>query len=373
MGLGRRARSALPALAATAALALLVAGWASVRPGTLPGTAHIPYTQAVTFGYSAPGPAGPAYAGRPLVTGDPVFLRLVPTLQVSADYTFSSPSAAALTGSATMVADLALANGWHRTVPLAAARSFTGTTVHLSAALTPATLLALAAKVAAQTGVPAGSYTVSVGPDVQIAGRLSQHPVSATFSPRSSFTLDALQLTPTAGGAATPGQTGTLAVPATHPATVSALGHSMPLGRLRTWALGLALLAGAAAAAGYQLSRTGPADPQGAITSRYAALLVPVACDVEVPAGQVVDVESIDVLARIARKYDRLVLHQVRHGRHTYLVADDGCLYRYAPNPQPPAPALGTPHGPQGQPPPVPAQPTGPGWVEGDRSPAPTR
>jgi len=110
---------------------------------------------------------------------------------------------------------------------------------------------------------------------------------------------------------------------------VSARSTSPPRG-------GLALLAGAAA---YQLSRTSPIALEGAVTGKYAALLVPVAPEIEVPAGRVVDVESIDVLARIAGKYERLIRHQVRNGRHAYLVADDG---RWLPVPvhtRPPASA----------------------------------
>lgn len=358
--LARQARSALPALAVTAGVAMVVAGYALTRPATRVASSSVPYTQAVTFGYSAPGPPGPTYSGQPLTTGDPVFLRLVTTLQVSADYSFSSTAPAVIAGSGRMVADLQLANGWHRTLPLNGTQQFDGTRVRLTATLDPAELLALGGQVAAETGVPASSYTVAVGPDLQIAGQLSSHSLTATFAPRFSFSLNSLQLKPDGhGDMSPPSQSGTLSVPSTRAATVSVLGRRVGVGNLRLLALAVALLAGAATAAAYRVSHSAVSDPDDAITAKYATLLVPVVPDVELSAQRIISVESMDALARIAQRYERLILHLVRDGRHAYFVEDDGCLYRYsadAPARQPAGPPSGGGPAPD-RPRPLPAPP----------------
>jgi hypothetical protein len=40
-------------------------------------------------------------------------------------------------------------------------------------------------------------------------------------------------------------------------------------------------------------------------------------------------VTSIDDLARLARRYDRLILHEVRDGADAFVVEDDGIAYTY--------------------------------------------
>jgi hypothetical protein len=45
----------------------------------------------------------------------------------------------------------------------------------------------------------------------------------------------------------------------------------------------------------------------------------------------VVDVMTIDALAQIAIRGDRVILHHHRIGAESYLVDDDGTLFRYQP------------------------------------------
>ncbi|HXX90418.1 MAG TPA: signal peptidase I, partial [Acidimicrobiales bacterium] len=81
----------LPALA-LAGLALLAAvAWA--RPTTRPGLRLVPYTERVTFSYTANAPVGVTYPTGSLSSGDPVFLRLVDTLHVLARYGFAAEGA----------------------------------------------------------------------------------------------------------------------------------------------------------------------------------------------------------------------------------------------------------------------------------------
>jgi hypothetical protein len=66
---------------------------------------------------------------------------------------------------------------------------------------------------------------------------------------------------------------------------------------------------------------------------------------------QLVEVADIEALARIAERYDRMILHEQGADADTFAVADDGVLYRYVvahvrepePAPAPPVPLAAVP------------------------------
>ena len=58
--------------------------------------------------------------------------------------------------------------------------------------------------------------------------------------------------------------------------------------------------------------------------------------------------DDIEALARIAERYERMILHEAGNGFDTFTVADDGVLYQYVAEAEfgegderPPAPAHG--------------------------------
>ena len=62
---------------------------------------------------------------------------------------------------------------------------------------------------------------------------------------------------------------------------------------------------------------------------RYRHLIVPIAGATFDPARPPIDVTSIGALAQLAERSERLILHNQRDGVDTYLVDDEGTLYRY--------------------------------------------
>src|SRR3954464_289659 len=63
--------------------------------------------------------------------------------------------------------------------------------------------------------------------------------------------------------------------------------------------------------------------------ARCRHLLVPIAGTTFDPARPPIDVTSIGALAQLAERSERLILHHQRDGVDTYLVDDEGTLYRY--------------------------------------------
>ena len=103
-------------------------------------------------------------------------------------------------------------------------------------------------------------------------------------------------------------------------------GRDRPLGR----AVGY-LLAIAVALLTTIRERRRPQDLSMQIHARYGHLIVPIAAIMHDPAQPVVDVMSIDALAQVAERCERVILHHHRIGAESYLVDDEGTLYRYQP------------------------------------------
>ena len=71
-----------------------------------------------------------------------------------------------------------------------------------------------------------------------------------------------------------------------------------------------------------------PYDPTENV-QRYRHLIVPIAAPAYDPARPPIDVTSIGALAQLAERSERLILHHQADGVDTYLVDDEGTLYRY--------------------------------------------
>jgi signal peptidase len=124
--------------------ALLVAGVASVgvfaalgvlawsKPTRERGAVAATYAHTGELAYAARMPRSPVYPTGRLATGDSVFLRLVKGLDLRFDYTFTSTEHAEVRGTISLDAVVSDGQGWTRTLPVAVARSFTGS--HASAA-----------------------------------------------------------------------------------------------------------------------------------------------------------------------------------------------------------------------------------------------
>lgn len=324
---------------AVAAAFLALAALAFTRPENKPVTVRTPYTEKVAFGYHATAAgAGPVYPGGTLTTGDPVFLRLVPRVRVSAGYRLATTARHRLTGTIEMVARLTAATGWSRDIEVSPPTRFAGDRAHAEATLDLPRLRSLTRRVEALTGAPAGGdYTLAVVPRVHVAGMLDGEPMHSDFAPALSFQLSALQLrpgAPTAGSdgeqdGLAPSRRGTVAVRGTAPNRLTALGHGVPVATVRRIALyGLLAAACGLLLASLARIRRGP-DPAAEIRARYGRMIVPVAGAVHNPARPPIDVTSIDALALLAERSERLILHHRCDEADSYLVDDEGTLYRY--------------------------------------------
>jgi signal peptidase I len=339
---------ALLTASALAAAAFVVLGMiAFTRPASraVPSTAA--YTQQVQFGYSAHVRSGLIYPTGTVTTGDPIFLTLVRRVGVSIDYRLNAAAPSKVTGTEEVLLQINGPSGWSRNLVVTPPTPFSTDHTTTEVTLTIPALQSLLARVAALTGgAGLADDTVSVVPQITVKGTVAGHPINSTFAPALSFGLTPTQLVPdgvsssagAAGPATTAGppktiytqsKTGTvMTAPGSAPTTLTVFGVSPTVSLLR-WiaAIGL-LLSIPLTLYAFLGKRSEPFEESVQIQSQFGHMIVPIVAgeDLGWPA---VDVPTIKGLAKLADSGQRLILHSRSNGVDTYMVNDEGTVYRY--------------------------------------------
>jgi signal peptidase I len=169
---GIKALVALDVVLVVALAALLVVG----APAAAPLPAAI--TQTGTFTYRAAVPVSEIYPSGRLVTGDPVFTKLVDTVEVSFVYT-TNAAPASVTGTVGLDAELSGDSGWHTTLSMVPPTAVVAGTVELVGTLQLSELQALATRVteATEVGSPMLAVAVTATTVISLDGAA---PVTAT-------------------------------------------------------------------------------------------------------------------------------------------------------------------------------------------------
>jgi hypothetical protein len=223
----RTGRQWLASLARTGAVTagaglVLLSALAWTMPATVPASHPVEIRQQAVISYQAEARHSAAYPTGQVRTGDPVFLRLVPTLNVRIHYRAgagASPGAgtrssisglggsglggaglggSGLGGTRRVTAELRSSNGWHRGFELVPRARFTGGGFDASAPLDLARVRALVKGVTKATGVSNASFTLSVRSEIALNGTIAGHPrgtaVRESFFPELTFRYEAKQL-----------------------------------------------------------------------------------------------------------------------------------------------------------------------------------
>ena len=329
----------LTASAVAAAVFVMLGAFALVHSDANPSPRTTRYSQQVSFGYSAHVTPGPVYAGRVIKTGDPIIVSLVRQLALHIDYRVTGADPGTVKGTEAVVLKLSGPNGWSRNYVLTPSTRFSGDHTRTHVTLDLPQLESLLTKIAGLMDTAGiGGFTVAVEPEVHITGAVSGHPIDTRFSPRLTFEPQAGQFivgagTPSAGArGAQPEynmtQRGGVSSPGTAPATITVLGASAEIDTLRWIALIGLLLSVAVAVYAYLRKRGETFQETAHIQSQYGHMIVPIVAgeDLGWPA---VDVPAIKALVKLAESGQRLILHSRSNDVDTYLVNDEGTVYRY--------------------------------------------
>ena len=326
----------LPVAVAAAVAFAALGTLAYARPARTPIEDEVSYLQTGSFAYSAQTPAGPVYDGD-IGTGDPLFLNLVDAADVQFGYEFESSAPAAMSGTMSLIAEIGDSSGWVRRVELSGPSPFDGSIAAIRGRLDLSRIRALIDETEALTGVHAGTYAVNIAAEVAVSGTVAGQPVAEAFAPRLEFQLDALRLRPTWSTAdpstepalLAPSQPGSVMSPGTAPGQLSALGRDLDVADARALALVGLLASTVALAVALVATRRRHGNEAARIGARHGHRIVSVAVGGGDANGAVVDVTTMDDLARLAEQYECLILHHDHTGTHSYMFQVDRTLYRY--------------------------------------------
>jgi signal peptidase I len=344
--LGVSVRSLLIGVATVAVACALVGVYAMTRPPATSVTHKVQYTQKGHITYHASAPTGPVYPNGTVSTGDPIFLQLVHRVDLKAAYRFAVDAPKRLRGTQQVFLQLTGPAGWTRQIALSPIRHFTGTRITTPATIDLRAVQALLDQVQKATGIPSVGASVGIVMKVHVTGTVAGQPVDESFTPDAGFQLQPLELTPsgsapppaagTGSSSATSAETGfdpsaqgTVTRVSSVPSTFSIAGHNLSYSAIGWLALGGFLLFGALSALlAVLLKRNQAFDEATRIRARYGHLLVPILIGEDL-GWPPVDVTNFKALVRLAEAAGQVILHHQADAVDTYLVNDNGTVYRY--------------------------------------------
>ena len=330
-------------MAAASALVFgAIAGVAWSRPLVQRASEPVHYSQHVNFSYHAAVPPSVVYPSGVVRTGQPVFLNLVQSVDVSAHFSFATKAwHTSLTGTMAGTVKLVYGTGWStllERLPAVPLRSSQGT---VTAPIDLARVSQLVAAVNKATGGEAGMPTIVVTATVKSRGDVLGQPVRARFSPSLTFDMTLTELSvasfSNANGSSGPNQLeqsepGSVYQRVLKPATLAALGRSIRVSTARDiGAVGAGASLGVALAlVGWGLWRRRQGEA-AQIEARYGPELIGVRTAPEDNRRKVIDVVGMPALAKVAETYGSGILDHSEESTHTFYVDAGTAIYRYRP------------------------------------------
>ena len=339
-----RARPQASGLIAAGIVALLPFAVLSLPAFTRAATSRLPvriaYRQSGEFSYAGAAQPGPVYPGNRVLTGAPLFTRVVSAVEFRFRYGFETAGTHSITGKVGLYATVSSTNGWQRTLTLETPATFRGDHAVAAARLDLRSLTQLLAAVEKATSV-SGQYTLTLIPRVSVTGSVDDTPLHLIYAPTLPFTLSQFELqragpvaSGTFGGPAAstpldPSATGSVTDPRAAKRYIPLAFTRVPVASARLIAIaGVAAVLAVLGLALVLIRRRHP-DESTTIRARYGHAIVDVARVKRRRRLALVDVADMEALAQIAERYDRLILHERNVDGEAFWVADESAQYRY--------------------------------------------
>jgi hypothetical protein len=324
----------------------VLAALAFSRATTTRDVVRIPYKQSGAFSYTAAAKPGPVYPANRVVTGAPIFTRVVNAVNFRFAYALDTAAPHSIEGKIALIAILTSTSGWQQTLTLEPATAFSGDRAVATATLDLRSLTRLITAVEDATSV-SGQYTLTLVPHVIVTGSIGDAPLHATDTPTLPFSLTqfeleradpaasstvgaptiATPLDPSTPGSVIDPRSATVFVPLAfvHIKVVTARLIAIAGGAIVLLLLLVSLLA----------TRRKRPDEAAEIHARYGHAIVAVERVKRRRRLALIDVADMAALAQIAERYDRLILHEKNSDGEAFWVADESAQYRYAITPPP--------------------------------------
>jgi signal peptidase I len=294
----------------------------------------ISYEHLGIFSYSASTPQG-VYDANTIKSGDPIFTKLTCFVDVNFQYTLVAAQAQAIAGTYQLTATISEPlSGWQRIVPLQEPTPFTGTAFGTTAKLDLCKIESLTQSLEQETDVHPGSYTLTITPLVKFNGEISDRAFESTFNSALSFRYDRVQFYLTRGEeqdnplALT--ETGVLQEQSQQPNTMFLLGKELVIPTLR-WITLISFMASLTGLTflGLRLQSLSRLDQAKFFHIKYQSMMVDIQEADSILSSSVIEVTSMEALAKLAERFNVMILHRSQGNLHTYYVQAGGLTYRF--------------------------------------------
>ncbi len=174
-------------------IAIVLGIFAFTRPLFKLDEQKIPYTHEGAFTYTGSASQS-VYDTKNINTGDPVFMALTCNVDYDFSYALITPDAFSGGGTYQMQAVLKGSNGWKRTFELTPVTNFDGNKFQSKSTLNICSLRDLITGTEILADIQHQQYTVSIYPNVKIAGSFGSYDVNSSFNPSLMFFIDSQQM-----------------------------------------------------------------------------------------------------------------------------------------------------------------------------------
>ena len=307
------------------------------RPASRIAEDSINYDHLGIFSYSASAPAG-VYDSDSIKSGDPIFTKLTCAVDVNFQYSLIAQQPENIAGTHRLTAIISEpVSGWQRIVPLEEETTFSGNAFSTKAKLNFCEIESLTRSLEAGTDFHPGSYALGILPNIEANGEISGRELQTTFNPSLTFRYDRvhfyLETNEEQGVSINPTQTGVLNEEHEVANTMLLFGTEMAIPALRLISLlGLAVGLGGMLTLGLRLQYLSKSNQERFIRMRYDSLVIDIQDAPAISASNTIDVTSIDHLAKLAERFNAMILHEIKENMHIYFVKGEGVTYRFAMN-----------------------------------------
>ena len=322
-------------LGLTAFTSLILGIISLTRPLTVSESNDVNYQHIGIFSYSASAPSG-IYDSNTVQRGEPIFPKVTCAMRVDFHYSLFGDKLKDITGTYNITAQiLDLQSGWQRTVTLQPETPFAGTSFDINTNVDLCRIVKLTEDMEQQIQYFPGQYTLSIKPHLTVSGKIAGRDLQDVYEPQLVFKYDRINFSVL--------QSDTQLDPFNQSrsrfvreinkraGTISIFGLKPEVMTLRLIGLiGLVLsLVGMWMIEQYIQSRISK-SPQTIAQMKYNVMVIDIQNGGVDEASRIVDVNSMDDLAKLAERYNAMILHETRQDEHVYFVRADGTTYRFS-------------------------------------------
>jgi len=322
-------------LGLTAFTSLILGIISLTRPLMVSEPDDVNYQHIGIFSYSASAPAG-IYDSNTVQRGEPIFPKVTCAMRVDFHYSLFGDDLKNVTGTYDITAQiLDLQSGWQRTVMLKPETPFEGTSFDVNTNVDLCHIVTLVDGMEQQIEYFPSQYTLSIMPHLTLSGKIAGRDLQDVYEPRLIFKYDhtnfSILQSETRIDPFNQSQPRSIKKISQRAGTISMFGLQPQVKTLRLIGIiGLVLsLTAMWMIEQYTQSRISK-SPQVIAQMKYNVMVIDIQNTGVAKASQIVNVNSMDDLAKLAERFNAVILHETRIDGHIYIVHAEGTTYRFS-------------------------------------------